>query len=80
MNDPMNDHKFRRRTLIQVGGALAGAAALGVPARRGLAAGKTEAKTIKIGFVSPQTGPLAVIVDNSVAPNIPTGGKLKPLA
>jgi branched-chain amino acid transport system substrate-binding protein len=55
----MNDHKFRRRTLIQVGGALAGAAALGVPARRGLAAGKTEAKTIKIGFVSPQTGPLA---------------------
>jgi branched-chain amino acid transport system substrate-binding protein len=51
----MNDHRFRRRTLIEAGGALAGAAALGAHARRVLAA----AKAIKIGFVSPQTGPLA---------------------
>jgi branched-chain amino acid transport system substrate-binding protein len=51
----MNDPRFRRRTLIKAGGALAGAAALGLPARRAFADGKT----FKIGFVSPQTGPLA---------------------
>ena len=50
----MNDHRFRRRTLIQAGGALAGAAALGVPSRL-----FAETRTFKIGFVSPQTGPLA---------------------
>ena len=44
----------QRRALIQAGGALAGAAALGFP-NLVLAQGKT----IKIGFVSPQTGPLA---------------------
>jgi len=42
--------------LIKAGGALAGAAALGAPVRRAFSA---EAKTLKIGFVSPQTGPLA---------------------
>jgi branched-chain amino acid transport system substrate-binding protein len=50
----MNDHRFRRRTLIQAGGALAGAAALGVPSRL-----FAQTRTFKIGFVSPQTGPLA---------------------
>jgi branched-chain amino acid transport system substrate-binding protein len=44
----------RRRALIQAGGALAGAAALGFPALV-----LAQSKTIKIGFVSPQTGPLA---------------------
>jgi branched-chain amino acid transport system substrate-binding protein len=43
-----------RRSLIQAGGALAGAAALGFPSLV-----LAQAKTIKIGFVSPQTGPLA---------------------
>ena len=43
-----------RRTLIQAGGALAGAAALGFPSLV-----LAQGKTIKIGFVSPQTGPLA---------------------
>jgi branched-chain amino acid transport system substrate-binding protein len=50
----MNDPRFRRRTLIKAGGALAGAAALGVPTRL-----FAESKPFKIGFVSPQTGPLA---------------------
>jgi len=44
----------RRRTLIQAGGAFASAAALGFPS---LVLAQT--RTIKIGFVSPQTGPLA---------------------
>ena len=44
----------RRRTLIATGGALAGAAALGMPSLV-----LAQAKEIKIGFVSPQTGPLA---------------------
>ncbi len=44
----------RRRALIQAGGAAAGAAALGFP-NLVLAQGKE----IRIGFVSPQTGPLA---------------------
>ena len=44
----------RRRALIQAGGALAGAAALGFPSLV-----LAQNKTIKIGFVSPQTGPLA---------------------
>jgi branched-chain amino acid transport system substrate-binding protein len=51
----MGSTRFRRRTLIQAGGTLAGAAALGFPVRSVLAG----AKTLKIGFVSPQTGPLA---------------------
>ncbi len=44
----------RRRTLIATGGALAGAAALGMPSLV-----LAQAKEIRIGFVSPQTGPLA---------------------
>jgi len=44
----------RRRALIQAGGTLAGAAALGFPSLV-----FAQARTIKIGFVSPQTGPLA---------------------
>jgi branched-chain amino acid transport system substrate-binding protein len=51
----MGSTRFRRRTLIQAGGTLAGAAVLGLPVRRAFA----DAKTLKIGFVSPQTGPLA---------------------
>src|SRR5581483_10631310 len=49
-----NNVSNRRRALIQAGGALAGATALGFP---GLVL--AQGKTIKIGFVSPQTGPLA---------------------
>jgi len=44
----------RRRALIQAGGIAAGAAALGMP-NLVLA----DVKEIRIGFVSPQTGPLA---------------------
>ena len=44
----------RRRALIHAGGAIAGAAALGFPSLV-----LAQGKTIKIGFVSPQTGPLA---------------------
>ncbi|HEY7759416.1 MAG TPA: ABC transporter substrate-binding protein [Burkholderiales bacterium] len=44
----------RRRALIQAGGTLAGAAALGFPSLV-----FAQARTVKIGFVSPQTGPLA---------------------
>jgi branched-chain amino acid transport system substrate-binding protein len=44
----------RRRALIQAGGALAGAAALGFPSLV-----LAQGRTLKIGFVSPQTGPLA---------------------
>jgi branched-chain amino acid transport system substrate-binding protein len=44
----------RRRRLIQAGGALAGAAALGFPSLV-----LAQNRTIKLGFVSPQTGPLA---------------------
>jgi branched-chain amino acid transport system substrate-binding protein len=44
----------RRRALIQAGGTLAGAAALGFPSLV-----LAQGRTIKIGFVSPQTGPLA---------------------
>jgi branched-chain amino acid transport system substrate-binding protein len=51
----MGSTRFRRRTLIQAGGTLAGAAVLGLPVRRAFA----DAKALKIGFVSPQTGPLA---------------------
>jgi len=51
----MGSIRFRRRTLIQAGGSLAGATVLGLPVRRAFA----DAKTLKIGFVSPQTGPLA---------------------
>ena len=43
-----------RRSLIQAGGAIAGAAALGFPSLV-----LAQGKIIKIGFVSPQTGPLA---------------------
>ena len=52
----MGSIRFRRRTLIQAGGTLAGAAALGLPLRRAFA----DAKALKLGFVSPQTGPLAL--------------------
>jgi branched-chain amino acid transport system substrate-binding protein len=51
----MGSIRIRRRTLIQAGGTLAGAAVLGLPVRRAFA----DAKALKIGFVSPQTGPLA---------------------
>jgi branched-chain amino acid transport system substrate-binding protein len=44
----------RRRALIQAGGIAAGAAALGMPNLV-----FADVKEIKIGFVSPQTGPLA---------------------
>jgi len=44
----------QRRALLQAGSALAGAAALGFPSLV-----RAQARTIKIGFVSPQTGPLA---------------------
>jgi branched-chain amino acid transport system substrate-binding protein len=44
----------RRRALIQAGGITAGAAALGMPNLV-----FADVKEIKIGFVSPQTGPLA---------------------
>ena len=53
----MDKHRIRRRTLIKAGGTLAGAAALGLPFARGAAA--ADPRPIKIGFVSPQTGPLA---------------------
>jgi branched-chain amino acid transport system substrate-binding protein len=43
-----------RRSLIQAGGALAGAAVLGFPSLV-----LAQGRTVKIGFVSPQTGPLA---------------------
>src|SRR5215831_17243540 len=43
-----------RRALLQAGSALAGAAALGFPSLV-----RAQGRTIKIGFVSPQTGPLA---------------------
>jgi branched-chain amino acid transport system substrate-binding protein len=41
-----------RRQLVQAGGALAATAALGMPAI-------AQSKSFKIGYVSPQTGPLA---------------------
>ncbi|HWH48253.1 MAG TPA: ABC transporter substrate-binding protein, partial [Burkholderiales bacterium] len=51
----MQSNRFhRRRALMQAGGAVAGAAALGMPSVL-----FAQAKTIKLGFVSPQTGPLA---------------------
>ena len=51
----MQSNRFqRRRALIQAGGAIAGTAALGVPSLV-----FAQEKTVKIGFVSPQTGPLA---------------------
>ena len=49
-----NISSSRRRALIQAGGAIAGAAALGFPSLA-----LAQGKAIKIGFVSPQTGPLA---------------------
>jgi branched-chain amino acid transport system substrate-binding protein len=55
-----SSHRFRRRTLIKAGGALAGAAALGaLPGPAGRPASAAQPRTLKIGFVSPQTGPLA---------------------
>lgn len=51
----MNNPRFqRRRALIQAGGVAAGAAVLGMPSLV-----LADVKEIKIGFVSPQTGPLA---------------------
>jgi branched-chain amino acid transport system substrate-binding protein len=51
----MQSKQFRRRrALIQASGALAGSAILGMPMPA-----LAQAKSIKIGFVSPQTGPLA---------------------
>jgi len=52
MNNPT--YTNRRRQLIQAGGALAGASALGFPYLA-----LAQQKTIRIGYVSPQTGPLA---------------------
>jgi branched-chain amino acid transport system substrate-binding protein len=49
-----NTPSWRRRALIQAGGAIAGATALGLPTLA-----LAQGKSIKIGFVSPQTGPLA---------------------
>lgn len=51
----MSNPRFqRRRALIQAGGVAAGAAVLGMPSLV-----LAEVREIKIGFVSPQTGPLA---------------------
>src|SRR5215471_18656849 len=51
----MNNHLLgRRRALTQLGVSLAAAGSLGLPTF-----GCSKAKTIKIGFVSPQTGALA---------------------
>lgn len=51
----MSNPRFqRRRALIQAGGVAAGAAVLGMPSLV-----LADVKEIKIGFVSPQTGPLA---------------------
>jgi branched-chain amino acid transport system substrate-binding protein len=51
----MQSNRFqRRRNLMKAGGALAGAAALGMPSLV-----FAQDKTIQIGFVSPLTGPLA---------------------
>jgi branched-chain amino acid transport system substrate-binding protein len=52
----MENNRFssRRRSLIQAGSAVAGTAILGVSSRA-----FADSGTIKIGFVSPQTGPLA---------------------
>jgi branched-chain amino acid transport system substrate-binding protein len=51
----MQSNRFsRRRALLQASGVVAGAAALGMPSLV-----LAQSKAIKIGFVSPQTGPLA---------------------
>jgi len=51
----MDNKKFqRRRALIQAGGAVAGASLLGFPSLV-----FAQQKSIKLGFVSPKTGPLA---------------------
>jgi branched-chain amino acid transport system substrate-binding protein len=81
----MQNNQFRRRrALIQAGSTLAGAAVLGVPMHA-----FAQAKGIKIGFVSPQTGPLAPFgeADNFVigqmnklfAGGIDIGGKKVPV-
>ena len=82
----MHTKRFqRRRALIQAGGTLAGAAVLGLPMHA-----FAQAKGIKIGFVSPQTGPLAPFgeADNFVigqmnklfAGGIDVGGKKIPVS
>src|SRR5258706_7997295 len=81
----MQSKQFRRRrALIQAGGTLAGAALLGLPMHA-----FAQARGIKIGFVSPQTGPLAPFgeADNFVigqmnklfAGGIAIGGKKVPV-
>jgi branched-chain amino acid transport system substrate-binding protein len=51
----MQSNRFqRRRALIQAGGVIAGSTVLGVPSLV-----FAQEKTVRIGFVSPQTGPLA---------------------
>lgn len=70
----------RRRALIQAGGAFGGLSALGLPA---IAMG--QGANLKIGFVSPQTGPLAPFgeadkfvieqMNKLFAPGIDVGGK-----
>jgi branched-chain amino acid transport system substrate-binding protein len=49
---PEKSLSLTRRQLVRAGGALAATAALGMPAI-------AESKSFKIGYVSPQTGPLA---------------------
>ena len=51
----MNDfHRINRRTLIKTG-----AAAIAMPALLNANSASAQAKVIKIGHVSPKTGPLA---------------------
>src|SRR3974390_2646775 len=50
----MDTYRKRRRQLIRAGGALAGVSAFGLPYLA-----RAQQKTIRIGYVSPQTGPLA---------------------
>ncbi|NIR61574.1 MAG: ABC transporter substrate-binding protein, partial [Gammaproteobacteria bacterium] len=45
-----------RRTVLKTGAAVAAASGLSLPAY-------AQARTIKIGYVSPQTGPLAAMAE-----------------
>ena len=56
MDDHTNARQLNRRTFLKATGAVAGAAALGFPALL-----RAQAKTIKIGAISPVTGPLAEV-------------------
>ncbi len=71
-----------RRKFVKGGaaiGALAAGGSLGATAAR-------AARLLKIGYVSPQTGPLGdngkytiIVVDNQTAPEVPLGGKMQAL-